>query len=244
MSEKAAAEKLIVALDTPLASEAREIYHQLQHFGVRFKVGPELFMRAGPDWVGKMGKQGCRIFLDLKFHDIPNTVAAACRNAVHMGVWMCNVHALGGPDMMKAARAALDEESEREGKTRPHLLAVTILTSHTDDSLGKIGLSGGALRNVINLAKLARDSGCDGVVASALEAPEIRKELGPEFLIVTPGIRPSEASLDDQARVSTPAGALGGGASHLVVGRPIRKAENPAVATRLILKEMTAALGG
>ena len=244
MSEHKAAKKLIVALDTPMASEARELYHQLQHFGVRFKVGPELFMRAGPDWVGKMGKQGCEIFLDLKFHDIPNTVAAACRNAVNMGVWMCNVHALGGPDMMKAAREALDEESERDGRKRPHLLAVTILTSHTDDSLCKIGLTGTALDNVIRLAKLAKESGCDGVVASALEAGAIRKELGEEFLIVTPGIRPAEASLDDQARVSTPAGALGAGASHLVVGRPIRKAENPAVATRLIVKEMAAALGG
>lgn len=243
MSENNAAKKLIVALDTPLASEARELFHQLNHFGVRFKVGPELFMRAGPDWVGKMAKQGCEIFLDLKFHDIPNTVAAACRNAVHMGVWMCNVHALGGPDMMKAARAALDEESEREGKTRPHLLAVTILTSHTDESLGQIGLSGDALENVVRLARLARESGCDGVVASALEAATIRKELGEDFLIVTPGIRPSDASLDDQARVSTPAGALGSGASHLVVGRPIRNADSPAVATRMIVKEMSDALG-
>ncbi|MCB0220027.1 MAG: orotidine-5'-phosphate decarboxylase [Chrysiogenetes bacterium] len=243
MSENNAAKKLIVALDTPLASEARELFHQLNHFGVRFKVGPELFMRAGPDWVGKMAKQGCEIFLDLKFHDIPNTVAAACRNAVHMGVWMCNVHALGGPDMMKAARAALDEESERENKTRPHLLAVTILTSHTDESLGQIGLGGNALENVVRLARLARESGCDGVVASALEAPTIRKELGEDFLIVTPGIRPSDASLDDQARVSTPAGALGSGASHLVVGRPIRNADSPAVATRMIVKEMSDALG-
>lgn len=243
MSQEPASKKLIVALDTPLASEARELFHQLQHFEVRFKVGPELFMRAGPDWVNKMGKQGCEIFLDLKFHDIPNTVAAACRNAANMGVWMCNVHALGGADMMKAARDALEEVSEREGKHRPHLLAVTILTSHTDESLGQIGLGGGALDNVVRLATLARESGCDGVVASALEAPAIRKELGEDFLIVTPGIRPSDASANDQARVSTPAGALGAGASHLVVGRPIRQADSPAVATRMILKEMAEALG-
>lgn len=237
--EERPAQRLIVALDTPEIAEARNMIHELGHFGVRFKVGPELFLQAGPEWVEKISKQGADIFLDLKFHDIPNTVEAACRNAASMGVWMCNVHALGGSEMIKRARKGLEEASK---KRRPLLLAVTLLTSHDEATLKEIGIQGSAEENVARLAKLARDSGADGVVASALEAKSIRAALGPDFLIVTPGIRPAGADADDQARISTPAGALEAGASHLVVGRPIRRAEKPAVATRLILKEMETAL--
>ncbi len=234
--------RLIVSLDTPEVAVAREIIHEVSHFGVRFKIGPELFLRAGPEWVEKIVRQGASIFLDLKFHDIPNTVEAACRNAAHLGVWMCNVHALGGAEMIRRARGGLEEASAASKKQRPLLLAVTLLTSHGEGALAEIGLSGPPAGHVLRLAQMAQDAGADGVVASAQEAALLREKLGKDFLIVTPGIRPAGAGADDQSRIATPEAALRAGASFLVVGRPITQAPKPAIAARLILQEMEKAL--
>ncbi|MEW6776556.1 MAG: orotidine-5'-phosphate decarboxylase [Bdellovibrionota bacterium] len=238
-----AGERLILALDTPELPEAREFIHSTQHLGIRYKVGPELFLAAGPEWLDKVIRQGARVFLDLKFHDIPNTVEQACRRAAGWGVWMCNVHALGGAEMIRRARAGLEEAADPRRGGRPLLLAVTLLTSHDEKALSEIGLAPGTEGHVVRLAKMAKSAGADGVVCSALEAAAVRKELGPDFTIVTPGIRPAGADVNDQVRISTPAGAIKAGASHLVVGRPITKAEKPAVACRVILTEMAGALG-
>jgi orotidine-5'-phosphate decarboxylase len=215
--------RIIVALDVPDADAALKLAARLDAKLCRVKVGKELFVAAGPAVVQKLQERGFEVFLDLKFHDIPNTVAGACRSAAGIGVWMLNVHASGGEAMMRAARDAVS------GVARPPLLiGVTILTSLHDAALAAVGFSGSAMDNVERLARLARASGLDGVVCSAQEAPLIRKAAGEDFILVTPGIRLKEDSKDDQARIVTPVDAVRLGANYLVIGRPITHATDPA----------------
>jgi orotidine-5'-phosphate decarboxylase len=199
-----------------------------------FKVGQQLFTAAGPAFVRGLTSRGASVFLDLKYHDIPNTVASAVAAAASLGVSLLDVHALGGLEMMRAAVAARQGAGTR-------LLAITVLTSHDESSLARLGLSGGVRACVRRLALLAREAGMDGVVASPHEVELIRKACGGDFLVVTPGIRPAGAKLGDQARAATPAVALRAGASYLVVGRPIIEAADPAEAARAILAEMQGA---
>ncbi|MEJ2478938.1 MAG: orotidine-5'-phosphate decarboxylase [Acidihalobacter sp.] len=214
---------VIVALDFPDASSALEFAARLDPSLCRVKVGFELFVSAGPALVEQLVSRGFEVFLDLKFHDIPNTVAAACRAAAGLGVWMLNLHAGGGPAMMQAAREALD----KEGGRRPLLIAVTVLTSMDDRDLSSVGVTVGAREQVLRLARLTHDSGLDGVVCSAVEAPDLRAALPEDFVLVTPGIRPADADAGDQKRVVTPSEALRIGADYLVIGRPITQAADP-----------------
>ena len=225
--------KIIVALDYPDAASANRLVTQLDPALCRLKVGKELFTAEGPAFVSALVDKGYGVFLDLKFHDIPNTVAKACMIAGRLGVWMLNVHALGGRAMMAAAREAVDKSA-----TPPLLTAVTILTSMDQHALGEIGLAGEVRSHVLNLARLADDCSLDGVVCSAQEAPLLRTEFGNDFLQVTPGIRPADAGLDDQSRVLTPSEALRHGSSYLVIGRPITQAADPLSALHRIQTEI------
>jgi len=214
--------KIIVALDYPSAKNALALVERLEPTLCRLKVGKELFTAAGPVLVEQLIGRGFGIFLDLKFHDIPNTVAQACKVAADLGVWMVNVHALGGRKMLMAAREAIDNSGHQ-----PELIAVTMLTSMAQDDLADIGISAKPAEMVLRLATLARDSGLDGVVCSAQEAALLRRECGREFCLVTPGIRPVFASHDDQSRIMTPQAAVQAGSSYLVIGRPITQATDP-----------------
>ena len=229
-------DRLIVALDVPTAEAARVLVDQLAGEVGPFKIGSQLFTAAGPGFVQEIVGRGENVFLDLKFHDIPNTVAGAVSSVSRLGVSLVDVHGLGGRAMLEAAVGALPAM-----KTR--LLAITILTSHDEDSLDQIGVNGGVTDSVERLALLARDAGLDGVVASPHEVGLIRGACGPDFLIVTPGIRPAGAAAGDQVRAATPATALAAGADYLVVGRPITASEDPAAAADAIVSEMQAALG-
>lgn len=221
--------RIIVALDYPEAAPALELAERLDPAMCRLKVGKELFVAAGPQLVRALVDRGHAVFLDLKFHDIPNTVAQACKAAARLGVWMLNVHASGGLVMMRAAREALEEIWPR-----PRLIAVTVLTSLSRPDLAAIGLDLPPEEQVLRLARLSREAGLDGVVCSAREAEILRRELGPDFLLVTPGIRPPGSAGDDQQRVLTPIQALRAGADYLVVGRPVTRAPDPvAVLQRL-----------
>ena len=231
--------RLIVALDFPDAPAALALAARLDPALCRVKVGKELFTAAGPALVEELGRRGFQVFLDLKFHDIPNTVAQACLAAGRLGAWMVNVHALGGRRMMAAAREALARSS-----APPKLVAVTVLTSMEPADLAEVGLGGGPEGAVLRLARLAADSGLDGVVCSAREAALLRRELGRDFCLVTPGIRPAETARDDQARVTTPLDAVRAGADYLVVGRPVTRAADPAAAARALAGEIGAALEG
>ena len=226
--------KIIVALDYADAQLAHALLSKLDPAQCRVKVGKELFTRAGPGFVKQVINQGFDVFLDLKFHDIPNTVAKACVAAADLGVWMVNVHALGGRKMMAAAREAL----EQIGGHRPHLIAVTILTSHGPDDLQHIGLSGSPEDNVLRLVDHVYQAGLDGVVCSPLEVEKIRQSKAKDFLLVTPGVRPAGASLGDQVRVMTPSDALKAGSSYLVIGRPITAADDPMQALLTIQQEI------
>jgi len=234
-----ARERLIVALDVPTGAEARKLVAAVGEAVSFYKVGKQLFTAEGPQVVRDLVASGRKVFLDLKYHDIPNTVAEAVRAASRLGVSMLNVHASGGSKMLRAAAEAASQ-SER----KPAVLAVTVLTSLSDADLQEIGVSGRAIDQVLRLAQLARANGCLGVVASAREAKEIRREIGEGFLIVTPGVRPSGASLNDQARHVTPAEAIAAGATHIVVGRPIIAAADPAKAARAVREEMESAAVG
>ena len=224
-------ERLIVALDVPDAPAARALVERLAGRVGLFKVGSQLFTAAGPDLVREIVARGERVFLDLKYHDIPNTVAGAVAAASRLGVALVDVHGLGGGAMMEAAAGARADD-------RTRLLAITVLTSHDEGTLAAIGLAGPIAEAVPRLARLAAASGMDGVVASPQEVALIRAACGPGFLIVTPGIRPAGAARGDQARLATPAAALAAGADYLVVGRPITEAPDPAAAADAIVDEM------
>jgi len=214
--------RIIVALDFPSADEAINVVSSLDPSICRVKVGKELFTRSGPSLVEQLLKRGFEVFLDLKFHDIPNTVAQACRAAAELGVWMINVHALGGRRMMEAAREAIDSTSHK-----PLLIGVTILTSMGKEDLLEVGLPADPEENVLRLARLAESSGLDGVVCSAKEVSVLRENVRKDFCLVTPGVRPAGASIGDQKRIMTPEKAMESGSSYLVIGRPITQAENP-----------------
>jgi orotidine-5'-phosphate decarboxylase len=214
--------RIIVALDFPDAKSALDLVARLDPAGCRLKVGSELFTSAGPPLVDQLVARGFGVFLDLKFHDIPNTVASACRAAARMGVWMMNVHASGGRALMEAARAAIPP-----GERAPLLIAVTVLTSMQASDLTEIGIAGTPDEVVLRLAALTRSCELDGVVCSAREAAALRKTCGDSFRLVTPGIRPTDASADDQQRIMTPAAAIAAGADYLVIGRPVTRAADP-----------------
>ena len=225
--------KIIVALDYPMAPPALALADKLEPTLCRLKVGKELFTAAGPALLEKLRHRGFEIFLDLKFHDIPNTTAQACKAAAGLGVWMVNVHALGGRRMLEAAREAIAGCAHR-----PKLIAVTMLTSMAQQDLAEIGINAKLADMVLRLATLARDSGLDGVVCSALEAELLRKHCGNEFCLVTPGIRPAHANLDDQSRVMNPKAAMQAGSSYLVIGRPVTQAADPLQALLEINQEI------
>jgi orotidine-5'-phosphate decarboxylase len=212
--------RIIVALDFSSAEQALSLTAKLDPTWCRVKVGKELFTAAGPQLVEKLMGKGFEVFLDLKFHDIPSTVANACKAAAALGVWMMNVHALGGRRMLSAAREAVPPDSTK-------LIAVTLLTSMERTDLDEIGLNSDPQDAVQRLARLTHDCGLDGVVCSPREAVELRKMMGQSFCLVTPGIRPTDASLDEQKRISTPRQAIQNGADYLVIGRPITQASDP-----------------
>ncbi len=230
-----ARERLIVALDVPSAAAAQKIVAAVGDSAFFYKVGKQLFTAEGPAIVRDLVACGRRVFLDLKFHDIPNTVAAAVAAAARLKVSMLTVHASGGSRMLTAAT-----EAAAASASKPMVLGVTVLTSFRDADVQEVGFSGGVLDNVLRLAALARGCGCGGIVTSAKEAAEVRHELGAGFAIVTPGVRPAGSEVGDQARVVTPAEAIASGASHIVVGRPITSAANPQAAARAIVEEMAA----
>jgi orotidine-5'-phosphate decarboxylase len=231
-------ERLIVALDVDTKEKATALLEKLKKDAKVFKIGSELFTSCGTEIVNEVKKRGCAVFLDLKFHDIPNTVAKSAAAATKLGVLIFNVHALGGFDMMKRAAEAAKKEAERLKIERPKVIAVTILTSMDENSLKKIGINDNMGTQVLKLARLAKDAGLDGVVASPSEVKLIRESIGEDFLVVTPGVRPSWAAVNDQKRVATPKEAVDNGADYIVVGRPVIEAADPKIAVVKILKEM------
>jgi len=236
---KTAKDKLIVALDVDSADRALDLFDALRDVVGMFKIGSQLFTAAGPDIVRRIVTKGGRVFLDLKFHDIPNTVAAAGVEATRLNVSIFNVHASGGAEMMKRTADAVSETAEREGLPKPKVIAVTLLTSLDDEGLKQIGISSAARTVVPNLARVTATCGLDGVVASPQEIQIIRDTVpSPDFIIVTPGIRPDSVTTDDQRRVMTAAEAIRAGADYLVVGRPILKAVNPVAAATSLVAEI------
>ena len=230
------ADRLIVALDVPTAADAQRIIGAVGESATTYKVGKQLFVAEGPQAIRDLISSGRKVFLDLKFHDIPNTVAGAVKAAADLGVSMVTVHASGGSKMLRAAA-----EAAAASQNKPLVLAVTVLTSMGQEDLNEIGVSGRSLDQVLRLAALARAAGCGGVVASPEEVAELRRELGEGFAIVTPGVRPAGAAKGDQTRVATPAQAIKSGATYLVVGRPITEAPDPGNAAKNILAEIAGA---
>ena len=226
--------RVIVALDFANPMHALALADRLDPDACALKVGKEMFVVAGPEPVRWMVERGFRVFLDLKFHDIPNTVGQACAAATRLGVWMLNVHATGGRAMLAAARASIDATAAESSRPKPLLVAVTVLTSLGDQDLSEIGTTDSAPSQSLRLARLSAAAGLDGVVCSALEAPALRSALGPRFAIVTPGIRPAGSARDDQTRIITPEAAIANGADYLVIGRPITQATDPVAALRAI----------
>ena len=232
-------EKIIVALDVDTEQEALALTAALKDHVGAFKLGLQLYNNTGPGIVQKIAEAGGRVFLDLKFHDIPNTAARAAEAVVGLGAFMFNVHASGGKKMMADTAAAAKARAKKLGIAAPLLIGVTVLTSMSEQELqGELGVTRTLPDHVAGLAKLCQEAGLDGVVASAKEIPWIRKACGEEFLIVTPGIRPAWAAGDDQSRIVTPKDALQQGANYIVVGRPLTKAENPAEAAKRLLAEI------
>ena len=232
-------EKLIIALDVSTTDEARKIVDELKDAVGGFKIGLQLFVAEGGGFVRELTESGARVFLDLKFHDIPNTVAAAAIEAARLGVWMFNLHAAGGSEMMERTASAVRETCAREQLRQPKIIGVTVLTSSNRESLSEVGIETDVLSQVVKLAKLTESCGLDGVVASPLEIAAIRQTVGKDFLIVTPGIRRESAIAgDDQKRVLTAREAVRAGADYLVVGRPILGAENRRRAAENILAEI------
>jgi orotidine-5'-phosphate decarboxylase len=228
-------DRLIIALDVSRASDAQKIVAEIGDTASTYKVGKQLFTAEGPQVVRDLVASGRKVFLDLKFHDIPNTVAGAVKSAVELGVSMLTVHASGGSKMLRTAAEAAAQSS-----SKPLILAVTVLTSLNDEDLQELGSPVGVADQVLRLAGIARNAGIGGIVASAHEARSLRRNLGEGFAIVTPGVRPTGSDPGDQARVVTPAEALHAGASHIVVGRPITGDPNPAAAAKRILEELAA----
>ncbi len=225
--------RIIISLDFPEGNQALELCEKLDADSCKLKIGKELFTREGPQLVCKLIDSGFDIFLDLKYHDIPNTVASACAAAADLGVWMLNVHASGGREMMQAAKEAIDKASHK-----PLLIAVTVLTSMSEEDLKGLGITRTVDEQVSLLASLAKTSGLDGVVCSAKEANRLSNELGKDFCLVTPGIRPASSSKDDQKRVMTPTEAIQAGSHYLVIGRPITRADDPVAVLETINTEI------
>jgi orotidine-5'-phosphate decarboxylase len=224
--------KIIVALDYQHANDAVALARELDPTKCRLKVGKELFTASGPSLIDTLHQANFEVFLDLKFHDIPNTVAKACAAASKLGVWMLNVHASGGLEMMQAAQDAVNQSAKK-----PILIAVTVLTSMNQASLSRVGIQTPLAEHVLNLANLTKEAGLAGVVCSAQEAPILKASLGSAFCLVTPGIRPANSEKDDQSRVVTPKEALAIGSHYLVIGRPITQAKNPIEALETIYLE-------
>lgn len=235
MTRDEARNKIIFALDVNSLVEVDRFTEQLAGKVGMFKIGKELFTSTGPEAVRTVLRRGGELFLDLKYHDIPNTVAKASVEAARLGARFVDMHALGGAEMMAAAAAAVSREF---GDERPRLLAITILTSSSAETLQRVGIEYPVDRMVVRLAKLAQEAGMDGVVASPLEIGLIRAACGPDFLIVTPGVRPSFAAVDDQKRILSPGEAVRAGADYLVIGRPIAKTADPVAAVELIVDEI------
>lgn len=230
--------RLIVALDVPNMNKLSNLVIGLGESVSYYKVGMELFYSCGHQVIDYLKKNGKYIFLDLKLHDIPNTVASSMASLTELGVDMFNLHAIGGYPMMKMAADTVKSRAAELGIKPPKLIAVTVLTSMSEDDWSQLNYNTDIKNQVINLAKLAKQAGLDGVVASPQEAAAIREACGPDFLIVTPGVRPANAEVNDQSRIATPKAALENGATHLVIGRPITKADNPKQAAMAILNEM------
>lgn len=231
-------ERLVIALDIDSLDEAQKLVRLLADEVGMFKVGKQLFTHAGPQAVRLIQEVGGEIFLDLKFHDIPNTVAKAAIEATRMGVKMFNVHASGSLEMMRLTVKEVERVCRQEKRRKPIMLAVTVLTSLNQDDLKRVGVGGNVEDQVVRLALLTREAGMDGVVASPHEVADIRKACGRRFVIVTPGIRPADATRNDQQRVMTPAAAIRAGVDYIVVGRPILEAKDPVSAARSIVAEM------
>ena len=230
--------RLIFALDVATVPEALELVKLLRDEVGMFKVGKQLFLHAGPEFVREITQHGADVFLDLKFHDIPRTVAKAGAEATRLAVRMFDLHASGSVAMMRQTISEVNKVCRTEHLIRPKLLAVTVLTSLDHDDLRRVGVRSGVESQVVRLARLAREAGMDGVVASPHEVARIRKECGRKFLIVTPGIRPPRGAVDDQKRLMTPEAAIRAGANYLVVGSPIRNAADPVAAARAIVAAM------
>ncbi|HEX5866004.1 MAG TPA: orotidine-5'-phosphate decarboxylase [Casimicrobiaceae bacterium] len=218
---------MIVALDFADPAQAMAFVDRLDPAACALKVGKEMFVAAGPEPVRRMIERGFRVFLDLKFHDIPNTVARACAAATRLGVWMLNVHAAGGRAMLVAARESVARTAAERAASRPLLIAVTVLTSLGATDVAEVGFAETPEKIALRLALLAADCGLDGAVCSAVEAPALRRALGAGFKLVTPGIRPAGSETDDQSRIVTPEAAIARGADYLVIGRPITQAADP-----------------
>jgi orotidine-5'-phosphate decarboxylase len=234
-------ERVIIALDVDTADEARTLINELRGEVAAFKIGLQLFTAACPDFVREVAGEH-RVFLDLKFHDIPNTVAKASVEATRLGVWMFNVHSSGGGEMMRATVRAVDDVCAREDRNRPVIIGVTVLTSSDANTLRESGIERAAEDHVLHLARLTAECGLDGVVASPMEIAAVRKAVGKSgFLIVTPGVRPEFATKDDQKRVMTPRQAVLLGSDYLVIGRPVLRAEDRVAALRKIREEMVSA---
>jgi len=231
--------KLIVALDVDNAKQARHLFASLRDFVGMFKIGMQLFTAAGPPLLREIIGAGGKVFLDLKYHDIPNTVAAAGVEAARLGISIFNIHATGGCEMMRRTADAVTAVSEKEGLSRPKVIAVTLLTSADESVLQEIGVGRSPTQQVVSMAQLASHNGMDGVVASPLEVSAIRSAVPREdFLIVTPGVRPRGTATNDQRRILTPSGAITAGSDYIVVGRPIIEAPDPTEAAREILREI------
>ena len=232
-------QRLIVALDLADPARARTLATLLAPEVGMLKVGKQLFVNAGPDIVRMIHDLGGEVFLDLKFHDIPNTVAAATVEATRLGVKLFNVHASGGPEMMRQTAAAVEDVCAEEGLRRPSVLGVTVLTSLDDSDLDALGIGGGVAAQVVRLARMTQEAGLAGVVCSAQEVTEIRAACGDSFMLVTPGIRPAGQQAGDQKRVMTPGDAVAAGIDYIVVGRPITGADDPVEAARSVVAEMS-----
>lgn len=229
---------IIVALDFPTAAQAKQCVADLGDSIEWYKVGMELFYAAGPEMLGYLKQAKKKVFLDLKLQDIPNTVAHACAVLTELGADIMNVHAVGGRKMMAEAVHAVHAKAKELNILAPKLIAVTILTSMDNEQFGELNYKNTIAEQVVSLAKLAKDAGMDGVVASPMEAAAVRQACGEDFLIVTPGVRPAGAAMNDQSRVATPAGAIKNGATHLVIGRPITQAPDRRQAATQILEEL------